>query len=750
MLAVAVAIAVGSAASVSATASAGAVSNSPSADMMASAAAPDPAQSVDLESIKVEATVVDMPASPKFTAPPVDISRSLTVVPKDVIEDTAASSLQEALLLVPGITFGAGEGGTPIADRPSIRGFNSTSNMFVDGMRDIGAQSRDIFAVEQVEVAKGPDSTLTGRGTGGGSINIVTKTPKADNFLNAGLRLGNADNVRVTADGNWRIADHAAIRLNLMSDQGGVPGRDEAVETERTGFAPSLTLGLGTATRATLDYYWLKDEGIPDYGVPNDPEIGLPVTELQDIDPENFYGLVDRDFRKQKTESATVTVEHSFANGLTLRSRTRSGHNSNSYVVTNPDDTAGNVPDGFVWRNAKSRWSENQSLASQLDLFGSFVTGSIRHSFDVGASFSTATQRLERWNVDSVGINERDCAAYPELFNTSDCTNLYDPDPSDPWQGTITRDHTPDEVHTIARAVYAFDSIEWNRHWETNVGLRWDSYNSKSKVPTEPALNANSKGDFLSYQLGMVYKPSDNGSVYLSTGTSTTPAALGSGDSDEATVDHETWRGFVPGNYNLEPEETRTLELGSKWMMFDRRLLVTAAVFEQNRKNANVEVAPGIYAQVGETRVRGLELSVSGHVTDDWQVFAGYSHLDGEVLTDDYNASTAGRPLRDTPEDALSLWTSYALTPDLRIGGGTFYRDKQISYLANPDRGSPDKYIPSWWRVDATAAYRFSPRFELQLNLQNVLDETYYQKSYYHYAIPAAGRTVLLSLDVKL
>src|SRR5699024_9749630 len=135
-----------------------------------------------------------------------------------------------------------------------------------------------------------------GRGSGGGSINVVTKKATEGNFLKAGLRVGNADNQRYTLDGNWQFAEHASLRLNAMSDRGGVPGRDDAVESRRHGFAPSLTVGLGTPTQATLRYYYLKDQGTPDYGVPNDPVTGLPITEVADVDPENFYGLSARDF----------------------------------------------------------------------------------------------------------------------------------------------------------------------------------------------------------------------------------------------------------------------------------------------------------------------------------------------------------------------------------------------------------------------------------------------------------------------
>ncbi|MFP5434125.1 MAG: TonB-dependent receptor, partial [Alphaproteobacteria bacterium] len=215
-----------------------------------------PADSTEVSSVKIDAKRVADPSSSKFTAPLLDTPRSVTVIPSQIIEQTAATSLQDILRTSPGITFGAGEGGQPLADRPFIRGQSSGNNVFVDGVRDTGGQTREVFNLEQVEVIKGPDSVYSGRGSGGGSINLSSKTPKADSFVGGSAAAGTDQYYRVTADGNYAFAKNAAFRLNLMATGGDVSGRD-SVSFKRWGVAPSLAFGIDTDTQATLTYYHL-------------------------------------------------------------------------------------------------------------------------------------------------------------------------------------------------------------------------------------------------------------------------------------------------------------------------------------------------------------------------------------------------------------------------------------------------------------------------------------------------------------
>ncbi|MEG3012087.1 MAG: TonB-dependent receptor plug domain-containing protein, partial [Pseudomonas sp.] len=284
---------------------------------------------------------VEKASSPKYTAPLIDTPRSVTVIPQQVLKDTGALNMQDALRTVPGITFGAGEGGNPQGDRPFIRGFDAQGDTYLDGVRDTGSQSREIFAVENIEVSKGPNSAIGGRGAAGGSINLVSKKAHLGNSFDGGFTWGSDQTQRYTLDGNYQFSDTAAGRLNLMSHESNVAGRDK-VDYDRWGIAPSLAFGLGTDTRVNLDYYHLESNDTPDSGIPysfSSPRTkSNPDKPYAGGDDSNFYGL-DRDFRKGRTDTATFAIEHDLSDSLTIKNTLRHGTSMQDYILTQPDDS---------------------------------------------------------------------------------------------------------------------------------------------------------------------------------------------------------------------------------------------------------------------------------------------------------------------------------------------------------------------------------------------------------------------------
>ena len=713
---------------------------------------------IDVDGNRVGGYRAEKMQSPKYTAPLRDTPQSVTVITEEVMRDSAATSLEDAVRQVPGITFLAGEGGQPIADRPVIRGFNSTSNLFVDGVRDIGDQSRDVFDLEAVEVVKGADSVYAGRGSGGGSINLVSKTAKFADFTQGSFTVGTADKFRATVDQNWQLGEAAGFRVGVLAESSGVPGRNDAVEYDKYGISPSLAFGIGEATRVTLDYYHLTDKGTPDYSIPYDLATGLPVTETMDVDSDNFYGLINRDFRETKTDIGTVIVEHEFNDRLRLRNVSRVGQSSNDYVVTNPDDSRGNVEDGFVYRSVKQRASETETFANQLDLSGDFNTGRFAHSFTTGLELSREKRRSDSYNVTSAAAAfGSDCSStdvdpatgltFGQLLrNNGDCTSLYDPEPYDDWQGTIERADDPTYYQTDVAAIYGFDTMELNEHWLVSAGLRLDHYETEAHTPSDPGSDVDASDSFVNYQLGLVYKPVEAGSIYLSHGTSTTPAPLAGNDSDAPDAGGQGRRGFTPDNTDLDPEETTSFEIGTKWELFDQRLLVTAAAFHLKRENAYIQTGAGDqdFSYAGETRVRGVEFGVSGRITPRWQVFGGYSYLDSELTEGGFENVAEGEQLPNVPEHSVTLFTNYAVTPTVAVGGGATYVDEVFGSLSS----EPPKRVPDYWRFDANASWQVAPSTRLRLNVLNLTDETYYTKAYAsHYAAQGPGRQVLLSAD---
>lgn len=711
---------------------------------------------------------VEKASSPKYTAPLIDTPRSVTVVPQQVLKDTGSLNLQDALRTVPGITFGAGEGGNPQGDRPFIRGFDAQGDTYLDGVRDTGSQSREIFAVESIEVSKGPNSAIGGRGAAGGSINLVSKKAHLGNSLDGGFTWGSDQTRRYTFDGNYQFTDTAAGRLNLLSHESNVAGRD-SVNYDRWGVAPSLAFGLGTDTRVNLDYYHLESNDTPDSGIPYSiPAAGSaartkanPDKPNDGGDSSNFYGLDNRDFRKTRTDTATFAIEHDLSDSLTIKNTLRHGTSMQDYILTQPDDSKGNVNNGSVWRRANTRVSNTETTTNQTDLFGDVYIAGFKNSFSTGVEYTHEESQKSSYNVNTdttPGTAAVTTNCSPALIGAPsgyNCTSLSNPTPNDPWSGAITRNYAGTDTKANTYALYVFDTLELSEQWLVNMGLRYDHFDTQYRtfdgsgatvVTKGTAAKGKDTSEFVTGQFGVVYKPAENGSIYASYATSATPPGNTLGEGSEGNP-----LGGTPdrnGNLlssDMEPETTKNYEIGTKWDLLNDRLSLTADIFRTEKENARVQTNTTTFENVGKTRVQGIELSASGKLTDKWQVFAGYAYMDSEQIDGGdlpANKANNGNQLPNTPKNSASLWTTYQVTPKLTIGGGAFYVDDVFGSVANTTM------VDSYVRYDAMAAYKLSKNVDLQLNVQNLTDETYYDKAFSnHFANQAAGRTALLSTN---
>ncbi|MEX2124752.1 MAG: TonB-dependent receptor [Woeseia sp.] len=702
-----------------------------------------------LDEVVVEGQMYDNELrSPKFTAPLLDTPKSVTVIPAALAAEQGATSLVEALKNVPGVTFNAGEGGQPAGDNLKIRGFDAGADVFIDGVRDGGSQTRDIFALEQIEVTKGPGSAYSGRGATGGSVNLVTKEAGTENFFQSSLGGGTDEYMRATVDANHRFSDSVALRLNLLGHQGDIPGRNE-VFIDHRGIAPSLAIGLGRPTRLNLDYYHYRTDDMPDYSIPygrnadNSAPEGPPV----DVESDNFYGLLNRDFQKTGADIGTLRIEHDFSDSLSLRNTTRYGDTSNDYIVTNPDDGRANVPEGFVLRNAKSRNSTTTTKANVTDLIGRFDVGDTSHSFIAGVEFSNERMYNRNYAVESLfGENAvtdfaNSCSApgavgAPSNFN---CTTLDNPDPHDPWTGAIVASDSATIAETDTTSVYAFDTITFTERWSLNLGLRYDDYRTEQlsgEIVAPIALSNDT--DFWNHQVGVVFKPAANGSIYLATGTSSNPSGNTLGDGSENLGEN---------NVDLEPERNRNYELGTKWELLESRLSLSSAVFHTEKTNARVAIEPGrggLQQTIGEQEVDGFEIGVAGQLGERWQLQASYTRLDSEIVDDGPINADEGNDFPNTPTDSANLWTTYALLENFSIGAGATYVGRRYGNTANT------VWAPSYVLYDAMASLEVGERYKLQLNLQNLADEVYYVRPYSnHYAAMGAGRSAVLTASVE-
>ncbi|MCL6247533.1 TonB-dependent siderophore receptor [Acinetobacter sp. ANC 4945] len=702
---------------------------------------------------KAPSLKVDKSANAKFVAPLLDTPKSVSVISKQLIEDTQVTTLSDALRTVPGITLGAGEGGNPNGDRPFIRGYNSESSMYVDGVRNSSSQNREMFAIEQVEVTKGSASAMGGAGTSGGSINMVSKVAKKGDSLEGSVAAGTDNYQRITLDGNKDFGNGIAARVAVMGHHNEKAGQSDGAEYARVGIAPSITFGLDTPTRATLSYYYLKSDDTPDSGVPywnaaDKTATGKPLNAKQGI----YYGWLDRDFQKQENQSGTLKLEHDLTDNITISNTAVYSNSKNDYLWTQPDDSKKNLATDQVWRRVNSRISDTDTFTNQLSMFGKFNTGSLIHSFNTGAEYSKTESDKGNYTVANSkgqtggGVGSSGgCNGQTAVSSEYWCTSAFNPNSKDPWLGTTTANKKTTTTESENTSVYFLDNIEITPKWLIDLGIRWDKFETEMLThATNVKVKNDGDNDFFNYQAGVTYKPTENGAIYASYATSTNPVGVDLGDGSEA---------ISATLNNLDPEEVKTYELGTKWDLLDKKINLTAAVFRTEKTNTRATDSSGNTQNIGETRVDGIELGANGNITDKWAVSLGYTYLDSELVDAGFTKNTDGsyspsanngNQVQNVAKNSATLWTTYQVLPQLTLGAGAIAMDKVYGDAANT------KFVPGYVRYDAMARYNVNKNVDLQLNVNNLSDERYFTKAYAsHYATEAEGRSAVLSVNFK-
>ncbi len=703
-------------------------------------------------------------SSPKFTQPLLDTPQTVTVITKELLDDQGVGSLAEALRNTPGITFTLGENGnTTAGDSITMRGFDTSGSIFLDGIRDLGAIARDTFNVEQVEIVKGPAGSDIGRGSPTGYINQSTKQPMLQDAVSTSLALGTDNRVRFEGDVNQVLGglDGTAVRLNLMYDGGDKPGRDVA-DNSRWGIAPALALGLGGSTRAYFNYLFMKQVNTPDGGLPtigldgynyasninvqnatpeqaqNLADFNQQVTamvadaDLGPVDRSNFYGSRN-DFEHVRANMFTAAFEHDLSARTTLRNTSRYGRYTlrreitginalgNLYIGTAADVAAGTAtlnPDASTWtisRSHQRRDEVNELMTNQTNLRTSLSTGGIEHSMSMGAEF----------------IYERHQIHPSVASGTQSPADIYNPDMTDSFT-SFTRSGASSEGQTLTAAVYAFDNLVLSDRWSVNLGLRFDRYRIESSVipaPADPPAASShfeDSGSLFTGKVGLVFKPVEYGTIYAAWANSELPPG-GQPQSAGTNPNFLLGGNAATNNPNVEPQEARNVEVGTKWELFDSRLSLTAAAFDTRNKNDVIgtqDPVTGEYPQSGERKVQGVELAVAGSITPAWLVSAGIASMKTRVV--EGTANNTGAQLQFSPKLTFTSWTTYTLPMGLKIGGGARYVDSSFRNGNATQAGVSNlAKSPSYWVVDVMAGYDVNERISLQLNVQNLTDEFY-------------------------
>ncbi|MAD47547.1 MAG: TonB-dependent siderophore receptor [Oceanospirillaceae bacterium] len=694
--------------------------------------------------------------STKFTAPVKDTPQTMQIINSGLLNDQQASTLTEALRNSPGVgTFYAGENGrSTTGDAVRMRGFDSSGSIYVDGVRDMGSVSRDTFNTEQIEVVKGAAGSDYGRTSPSGSINLMTKQAFLGRGIAGTVSAGTDDQKRATVDANTAVGEHSAVRLNVMAQDSGVPGRDE-VKNKRWGIAPSVAFGLDTGTRVYLNYQHVEQRNVPDGLVPTvgisgysspDPDNHPEWDDAPEVDRSNFYGTHD-DHDDVDMDMATVIVEHNFSGDTLLRNVTRWGQTDQEYALSafmsrtfttasGDPATLANLDEWQIGRLVNTKDQTNTIMTNQTALVTSVNTGSVKHTVSAGLE-------VTREKLETDGLS----ASAPDV-------DLYNPDHSDDI--TLTRTGASSEGTTTTTAVYLFDTAEIGEHWLVSGGLRYDTYSTEYEASSVcggrgpdcgsnpagtvlPSADEDTDGDLFSWKLGAMYRFDNGLNTYINYALAQQPPG-GSNmqlSSSERSAD----------NSDYDPQESRTTEIGAKWTTADDRLLLTAALYRTVVSNeVEQDESDGNYYQNGEKRVQGVELSAVGNITDNWNVSAGFTTMKATIEDGSADAQDGSDNLTYNPEKAFSSWTSYQLA-DVTLGGGVRYVDG-LKRGRDGSTGTPEE-TDGYTVVDLMAGYQLNDALDLQLNVYNLFDKEYIasiNKSGYRYT-PGAPRSAMLALN---
>ncbi len=619
----------------------------------------------------------------KTDTPLLDVPQSVSVITRDLVQDQAMQSLADLVRYVPGAGMAQGEGNR---DTVILRGSSSTSDFFVDGVRDDVEYYRDLYNVDRVEVLKGPNAMIFGRGGAGGVLNRVTRQANFEPVREVSLLGGSWKNRRASADFGDSLNDRVAFRITGMYEDS--ESYRDGARFERTGVNPTMAWRIGEATTVRVSYEYYDYDRTADRGLPS--ETGRPFK----TSASTFFGDPDQSPTFATVNLATLVVDHAFDNGVTLRNRALYGDYDkfyqNVYAGGAVDPGTGLVPLA-AYNNEQLR----ENLFNQTDVTFAFETGAIGHELLAGAEFG----RQETDNFRNTGF-----------FNDTD--PLFLAPASDPTVSVpVTFLQSPTDADNRGRAtvaaVYLQDQIRLSPEWLAVVGVRYDSFDMDF-TNHRTGDRIETSDDPLSPRAGLVYKPVEALSLYASYSQTFVPRA----GAQLASL--------TPTNAAFDPEEFENIEVGAKWDA-NPALALTAAVFQLDRTNVVIPDPndPTLSILVDGQRTEGVELGVSGKLGDAWSIQGGYAYQDGELTE-----RLGGTKLAQLPRHVASLWNRYDFAPSWGLGLGVIYQSEMFAAADNLVT------LPGFTRVDAALFFAATDRVQLQVNVENLFDEDYYPNAH--------------------
>lgn len=678
----------------------------------------------------------DKSGDPRRLADLVDTPQTISVLTQDQIQESGKTDLKDILAAQAGVTLGTGENGNAFGDRYVIRGHEARSDVFVDGLRDPGMTTRESFATERVEITKGPSSTFAGRGSSGGAVNSITKKASTSyNFGRVDAAIGTDEHTRLTVDLNKTLTENSAIRVNALTSQEDKPGR-EGIERGRDGVQLSYVLNPNDRLSFIGDVYYLNAEDKPDLGSYYDSDAGYP---LEDIP---VYAQ-DDDFQNSEVTTFTFRTEYEISDNVRFYNATRAGNTENEYVTTGMsattrDDSDETAPGVDTLRlSTHQGWQEVDYFTTQFNLFWDTSFAGLDHRLVFGFEYSDESVDNGVFNIENLNTN---CAIGGRRgVSQSYCIvdgdgNLID-NIGSLMDRTIERGDEDALFDIETYSIYAMDTFALTDKLDVFFGLRMDSYDYSNQTSSDLYEFSD---ELFNGHLGLVYDIAEHGNVYASYSTATN---INGGESDlGANCGYGGLCGTPEQAAAADPEHVENIEIGTKWMLFDEKLMANAAIFRITKSDVHESIGDDDYSTIGtlntgENRVEGIEFGVSGDITEKFSVQASAAFMDSEVL-DSFTESNIGLALSNFADESFYLQLRYQPNEKFAFGGDYTYKsemfggqpDTAAGYDA--DTGEYSVVVPDYQVFNLFANYYASEKLTFRVNIGNLFDEEYWTAAY--------------------
>ncbi|TKB47842.1 TonB-dependent receptor [Thalassotalea mangrovi] len=654
----------------------------------------------DIEKIVVEGRYLSINESNsvKTPTPIIDVPQSISIITAEQITERGITSIGDIIDYTPGVNTSQGEGHR---DSVVFRGVRSTADFYMDGNRDDVQYYRGLYNIEQVEILRGPNALLFGRGGTGGILNRVSKKAQLDDrFVGYKAQLNSFGGYNAEIDTNFATSRDSAVRINAMYEQ--LENHRDFFDGERIGFNPTARIELTDDSIVDLSYEYIDHQRFVDRGIVTGNN-GRPVEALKDV----VFGDRENNYQTLEAHVFRAALQHNFSDNLKGNFSAFYGDYDKVYsnfYASNYDENSNIVElDGYIDSTVRD------NLILSANLVGEYQTGGIGHTIIFGAEHINTNSDQNRFNsVFDSTLDDN------EWFNVERPLNLAGLSGVNANGVAVTVDFSDlnddTRVDLDVSSVYIQDEIEISKHLDVVIGARFDSFDIEVFNADPAILETRSRTDEeVSPRAGIIYKPQENISIYASYSESFLPR------SGEQYTD-------INGNDDkLDPDTYKNQEIGIKWD-FAQGLSFTAAVFENEQNSPQVSDNDSSTLDVIKSEISGFELQLAGHLTEDWSLSANYSNLDGE------NGSDGTTP-RELPENTFSIWSSYQLTAAFGVGLGAIYQDE--SFIDNGN----SRVLPSYTRVDASAYYDVSDMMRIQLNIENLTDELYFPNAHANHQV---------------